>query len=206
MSGVSLNVKVTGDADLQGLLARVTGPGALRSLHAAMGVQVKEKIFTHLVGEAASRHTTASRLGATPSGHLEQMARAVETTLVSADDQAATLTINHPGIGRALHDVTIVPVNAKALAIPVNALAYNRRPGQFARDAMFVWQSKTTGNAFLAMRQPEKTMMPVLMYLLVRSVTQKQDRTLLPSAAELSDAGAKGALNWFHRQMNEASR
>lgn len=35
------------------------------------------------------------------------------------------------------------------------------------------------------------------MYLLVRSVTQPQDRTLLPSDEEWADAAAKAAEEWF---------
>lgn len=200
MSGVSLNVQVQGDAYLRGLLARVTGPKAQRSLNAAMGIRVREGIRDHLAELAESRHTTAERLGASPSGHLEQAARAVEGAPIESTASAATITINHPGLGRALHDVTIVPTGGrKALTIPVAAIAYNRRAGQF--DHLFVFKSKVTGNAFLAMRQPEKSTPPLLLYLLVRSVTQKQDRTLLPSDEQLQSDAIAGAHDWFEAQM-----
>jgi hypothetical protein len=109
------------------------------------------------------------------------------------------LTINHPGLARAFHDIRIVPVNAKALTIPVDAIAYNRSPRQFGNQ-LFVWKSKTTGNAFLAQRQEDKSAKPLLLYLLVRSVTQKQDRSLLPSQEEWEKAAARSALDWLDLQ------
>jgi hypothetical protein len=160
---------------------------------------VREKTRAHLAELATSRHATAERLGAAPSGHLAQAARAVEASPVSAEGATATLTINHPGLARAFHDIRIVPVNAKALTIPVDAIAYNRSPRQFGNQ-LFVWKSKTTGNAFLAQRQEDKSAKPLLLYLLVRSVTQKQDRSLLPSQEEWEKAAARSALDWLDLQ------
>ena len=180
-------------------LATVTGPQAQRELNEFMAV--REKTRDYLAGLAETRHDTANRLGATPSGHLAQAARAVEDAPVSTDAESGSFVINHPGMVRAFRDVTIVPRAAKALAIPLNAEAYNRRPRQFGPDAFFVFRSKTTGNAFLAKRQKEKGEKPLLMYLLVKSVHQPQDRTLLPSDAEWAAAAVEAADEWFNKKI-----
>lgn len=185
------------------MLAKVTGPTARRELHEFMGVSVREELRGHLAELAQTRHATAERLGATPSGHLAQAARAVEGAPVTAEADSATITINHPGLVRAFRDVTILP-KKKFLTIPLNALAYNRRAGQFAGE-LFVFKSKTTGDLFLAKRQAEKGDMPLLMYALVRSVTQKQDRTLLSSDEELHGAAVEGGKAWFEKEIGGAS-
>jgi hypothetical protein len=91
---------------------------------------------------------------------------------------------------RALRDVTIVPREAKSLAIPIHALAYNRRPAQ-------IWESLNLfipkGKNVICM--PGKTI--TALYVLVRSVTQKQDRTLLPSDENFQKAAATGAGNYI---------
>jgi carboxylesterase type B len=168
-------------------------------LNEAMAMGVREKTRLHLAALAGTRHATAERLGAAQSGHLTQAARAVEASPVEADAGSATLTINHVGLGRAFHDVRIVPVNAKALAIPVDQIAYARSPRQLGIP-MFVFRSKTTGNTFLARRQAEKNERPLLLYLLVRSVTQPQDRTLLPSDQEWQKAAAQSAIDFIHME------
>ena len=40
-------------------------------------------------------------------------------------------------------------------------------------------------------------------FLLVRSVTQPQDRTLLPSEAEWGTAAARGAEDWFALELQK---
>ena len=44
--------------------------------------------------------------------------------------------IDIPGFGRAWHDITIRPINAKMLAIPIHREAYGKSPRQFA-DNLF---------------------------------------------------------------------
>lgn len=167
-------------------------------LSQAMGEEVQQLTADYLQMLAGSRHATASRLGAAPSNHLGQAAEKVAApAALSATAAAATLTINHPGMSRALRDVTILPRASSFLAIPMAAAAYNRRPAQiWAQMHLFaakgkIWAPQGEG-------QP-----PLLMYVLVRSVTQKQDRTLLPSDAELARAAREGALNYIRMARSE---
>jgi hypothetical protein len=202
---MSVSISITGklEEELRAVAAQLEGPGR-ELLHRAMGEEVQNTTFNHLSLLAQTRHRTAQRLGATPSNHLAQAAEKVaEPQALTAAGDSATLTIHHVGMIRALRDVEITPQTGKALAIPIHALGYNRRPAQFSRDTFFVFVSKTTGNAFLALRQPEKHAKPILVYALVRSVHQKQDRTLLPSQQEWEAAAARGAETEIIRVINK---
>lgn len=90
------------------------------------------------------------------------------------------------GIGRALHDIVIQPVEATKLAIPVSEAAYGMSPREYSRfhprgtpEALF----RPKGKDWLAKNEDGNL---VLMYVLKDSVTQKQDRTLLPPDEEMN--------------------
>ena len=55
--------------------------------------------------------------------------------------------IEVPGASRAYHDVTIRPVNRKAITIPMHHAAYGKKPADVS--GLFVYKSKN-GSAFLA--------------------------------------------------------
>lgn len=192
-----ISIADTATPRLRSLMGALQGAGR-RDLHAAMGVEVQNLTYQHVSTLAGSRHDTANRLGAAPSNHLAQAAEKIAApTALSADSNAATLTINHVGMIRALRDVTIVPREAKALAIPVNAIAYNRRPAQiWAELNLFIPKGKNV----IAMSDGKKI---TVLYVLVRSVTQKQDRTLLPSDNEFSAAAAVGAKTFISDSLKK---
>jgi hypothetical protein len=169
-------------------------------LHGAMGEGVREETREHLQELALTRHTTAQRLGAEPTGHLGQAARAVEATPLTTDASGATMTINHPGLTRAFRDVTIVPVNAQFLTIPINALAYGRRVGEFGGRVVLL---KEGGHRETSERKRKPIPLDLPVYYLVRSVTQHQDRSLLPSDAEWEDAAREAGTRWFDQQISE---
>lgn len=200
-TSITINLEAIG---LREMFDAIQGEASRARLHQAMAEAVREATRDYLIVEAGKRHATADRLGAERSGHLEQAWRAVEKSPIESSATGATLSINVPGLNRAFEDVTIVPKTAKALTIPVDRIAYARRAGEFGNQ-LYIWKSKTTGNAFLAMRQADKQARPLLLYLLVRSVTQHQDRTLLPSDEQWQDAGGKAAEAWFQDEINQLS-
>jgi len=177
---MNLSVSITSrnlEADIHAVASALAGAGRAQ-LNQAMGESVRDTVRDHLRALAQSRHTTAEKLGATPTGHLEQAARAIEGSPVSATSSEATLTINHVGMIRALKDVTILP-KKQFLTIPMNAIAYGRRIGECDQVQI--------------VHRGEAVRTDIAAYILVRSVTQKQDRSLLPSDAELQDAAVLGA-------------
>ena len=84
-------------------------------------------------------------------------------------------------MARADHDVTIRPVLAQALAIPVHPEAYGRRPSvleQLLGTPLF----RPKGKHYLAARMGDGMLR--ILYLLVGAVHQPQDETLLPTQEE----------------------
>ena len=173
-------------------LMRLMGGAGLRRLHQAAGTEVQRITVDHVARLAATKHATAERLGASPTNHFAQAAEKVAaSSALSADASGATLTINHPGFIRAFRTVKIVPREAKALAIPLHAISYGHRPGELW-DRLHLFIPK--GENIIA-----ATIGGVLtpLYALCKSVTQRQDRSLLPSDAEFQAAAVAGAKGWL---------
>lgn len=198
MAKVAIEIRETRD-ELRLLQDALTGEGRVEMVRAA-GYEVQRSTADYLRQLAQTRHDTANALGATPSNHLAQAAEKVTQATVSVAsgtgiETQAEFVLDHPGMSRAFHDVTIRPRNAKALTIPIAAIAYNRRAGQF--DGLFVLGGRgaDVGRNLLCRRLDDGTIEPL--YLLVRSVTQKQDRSLLPSAEEWNEAALRGARTYL---------
>ncbi len=170
-----------------GLLAKA-GADALQRL-----------VMRHLQQVARTRHATAQRLGATPTGFWSGAAQAVRLQAHASD---AEVSVTHPGIARALRDVVIRPRRAKALAIPLHAKAYGLRPreaGQRLGQALF----RPKGTRILATEEGGKL---TPMYALCASVTQKRDPSLLPDPKTIDDALARAALNALDAEAQNAAR
>ncbi|MFZ2279307.1 MAG: hypothetical protein WAW39_16055 [Prosthecobacter sp.] len=181
-------------------------------LHQDIATREENLVRDYLISLAQTRHATADDLGATPTGHLE---RAAESVTSRSDADAATVSITSPGMRRAFEDITIVPVNAKWLTIAATAEAYGKRAGAFndLRLAFFkggrlalvkadqsrLSDRKSSGYGIegKAAKADATKQRPPVYYWLVKSVTQKQDRTLLPSDALLQTAAEEGVRDWL---------
>ena len=104
------------------------------------------------------------------------------------DGDRVSVPITTLGISRALHDIIIRPVEAKSLAIPLHASAYGISPREYSNqhpkgtpEALF----RPKGKDYLAKNDNGSL---VVMYLLRKQVHQKQDRSLLPPAEDMSNA------------------
>ena len=151
-------------------------------------------LLRHFRDDVANRHTTAQRLGAIPTGHWMNPNSYVN---LSASGAATEIEITRPGIARAVRDVTIRPRNAKALAIPISALSYGKRPAETEQElGRRLFRPKGT-RVLVAARKDKKgkdTAWDVL-YALSGAVFQKKDPTLLPSQSALEKALEGAALN-----------
>ena len=161
----------------------------------ANGVDEAIKLIRiHLSGLAATRHTTAARLGAAPTGHIR--AQAVRRDSINAS--GAVISIGIPGIGRAFRDITIRPREARALTIPVHRLAYGRTARDLARDLgsdspLF----KPKGKNYLAAQIDGQL---TVLYLLRAAVRQPRDASLLPAMADITTAFRNGYAAALHRR------
>lgn len=82
------------------------------------------------------------------------------------------IIIDIPGFSRAWHDITIRPVNAKMLAIPIHREAYGKSPREF--DNLF----GIKGRKVLFRKDGESL---VGMFALANSAFQPQDSSIAPS-------------------------
>lgn len=177
------------------MLARLqTGLAHTSRLNAKVGADILSLVRDHLLGIAESRHATAERLGAGPSGFW---GNPTGYTSMKSDSTGATISINHVGIGRAVHDVTILPgPGKKFLTIPLIAAAYNQRA---YRVAGLVPIPTKQGGLVLVM--DPKNGGGIAWYLLVREVHQKQDRTLLPPDAAFAATAQQSAIEYVNATL-----
>lgn len=165
----------------------------------AMGEAVQILIIEHLEEIAATRHSTAERLGATPSNFVAGAVQAAsDPSVVSADADGVTLRLRHPVVARAFRDIHITPRQAESLAIPVHALAYNKRPREiWEQYGLFIAKG-------MIMMKSGADAAPIALYVLKKSVLQRQDRSLMPSDSEIHDAAARGLTLYVHETIREA--
>ena len=155
---------------------RALGPAGRRPLNEGAALELWAAVREHLRREAQWRHGSAQKLGAHPTGHLE---KAAQSTAPHADEQSASVTVASPGISRAFHPLQIAPVRAQSLTIPVHWLGYGQRASEVSA-AYRLFRPK--GKDYL-MADVEGT--PTVIYLLRKQVTVPQDRSLLPSDADV---------------------
>ena len=147
-------------------------------------------VAKYLRALSASRHATASSLGATPTQVIGRTASGVKA---EERDGAAVVVVPHPLFRRAFRDIEIAPQKAASLAIPIHRLAYGRSPRTIA--GLFLFKAK--GQAFLAKSEGKRPRKTVCYYLLHRGrVLQPRDETLLPSQDTLA-LSAKAGVSRF---------
>lgn len=100
--------------------------------------------------------------------------------------------IDIPGFSRAWHDITIRPVNAKMLAIPIHREAYGKSPRQF--DNLF----GIRGRKVLFRKDGESL---VGMFALASSAFQPQDASIAPS----DERYASEIGNQISRELDDVS-
>lgn len=163
----------------------------LTEVNQAMAASVEDGTAEHVRKAASTRHETASKLGARPTGYLTRRA---DLTEGRATAQGVTVSVTGAIFRRAFGPVTVKGRERKFLTIPWRAEAYGRRAGEFGDKAFFVYRSKR-GQAFLAKRSESGRI--ELYYLLKRSVVLPQDRGLLPSEEAFGGMMETGAREWF---------
>ena len=162
-----------------------------RQLFHAMADSVTELVRNHLSRIAPRHHISAHRLGATPTGHIEKGARATHFT---ASPDSAEVIIPIAGLSRAFRPLTITPRTANALTLPVSAHSYGKRVGELRANGWNIFRPKGK-DALWGKLQDEDDAVPL--YVLKKRVQLKQDRSLLPSDAELSGTASKAILRYL---------
>lgn len=184
MSLIEVNCDVSKASAALGRIMAKIGPAGRHELYSAAAASVGNLVKRHVSRESLRRHFSARRLGAQPTGHLEKGARAVT---FFASPASGEVIIPIPGISRAFQDLEIIPNHAKALTIPMNAHSYGRRVAELRALGWNFFKMGKESSGILFGRREEEV---VPMYVLKTRVRQAQDRSLLPSDADVARSAA----------------
>ena len=182
-------------------------PGQRSRMHTYISVGLWGKVRNHLQNAAPSRHNTASRLGATPTGFLYPLA--YNNTTREADASAAAVVISSDpannfdanALRRARGPLRITPKKKKALTIPIHALSYGRSVADLPSSLAIFRIPKKGGHGeksnVLGAKIDGKL---VGLYALSQGVTVPQDEGLLPTDAELLESAAGTVLRYLQKR------
>lgn len=178
------------------------GLGDLSAAHTAIAAQAEILTRGYIRTVAApSRHTTAQRLGANPTRYLERAADGVTST--GTDDAAVVTLSGSVDIFARVNGPVEIRARDKKLAIPATAAAYGRRPRELDLQ-VFVWRrqdgSYTSALGKVIGEGPNKERS--VFYWLVDQVRLPQDRELLPSDDQYTDAAVRGLSLYIDNQLN----
>ena len=174
-------------------------PEGRRLLFSVAANAVRILVRNHLSRIAPRHHISAHRLGATPTGHIEKGARATHFT-VSSD--SAEVIIPIAGLSRAFRPLTITPRTANALTLPVSSHSYGKRVGELRANGWNIFRPKGKDTLWGKLQDEDDA---VPLYVLKKRVQLKQDRSLLPSDAELGGTASKAMLAYIRRTTRRSA-
>lgn len=184
-------------------------------LNRAMGRRVVRDTSRH-VSEWGLSHP--NKLGGRRTNYWSGIAAKINPAdTLEVSDANATMTLSGddlPGITRAFGDVTILPgtktPGAKYIPIPAREEAYGLRPREMSGLVLF-WKGKGKPGGLAEGVEVERKrdskngkkgttrLVPgLVMYWFADSVTQPQDRTLLPSDEEWRESATAGAKEYLN--------
>lgn len=174
-------------------------------LHAEMAGNMLEFSRQYLL--STPRHNTAEKLGARPTNFRAANARVLQA---ASDADAAILRIpRNTGLGRSFGPITIRPLGGrKFISIPNMAETYGRQPSEFPDDTfdfavIFTHRGPTPVLMWAESGGDHKK--GEIAFWLRREVTQKQDRTLLPSDESYQELGRRTVIAYYQHLIDGGS-
>lgn len=208
--------KDTATPAMQRALAMLADKGPLVG---AMGRRLIRDTSNHVRAWGASH---PNKLGGRRTNYWSGIAAKINPAeTLEVNGHTATVTLggpDMPGLMRAFGEITITPgtktPGVKYLALPARSETYGHRPGEF--DLMLFWKGKgqvgglaqkiavtRTRNSKRGAKGTEYFRPGLVYYWFAESVTQPQDRSLLPSEAEWSDSVNSAATDWVTAQLKK---
>ena len=186
-----LEVTISIPSNIESLPKKIEA--GMSSVYKNAGVRLARCIRNHMRLLANTRHDTANRLGATPTGHF----KASDVLPPNATNSDVSVTVTTPGISRAYHDIDIDPVNGQFLTIPlhadsygISAREYSERYGKLFR----INRKGSTEKGNVLYTKDALNGKPIPMYALTAHVHQVRDPSLMPTNDQMTDEALNGAL------------
>lgn len=152
-----------------------------------VGKAVSEYVRNHLLKLNKERHRGLSTKGF--------YAQAADSVHYEVKKDSVFFRVTKVGLAQRLYGGTIKPKNAKALTIPnwkqVPQTA-NKSAGEFSHLKLILFKARKAIGALV--EDKPKKQKPKVFYWLVKSVTQRPDKTVMPSNADISDVAYKAVL------------
>lgn len=192
---MSLLIQIALGADVAPILRQLSD--ALEDgteLHRYVAGEAERMTRDHILEASLTRHKTAERLGAQPTGYLERAAEGVSSR---AETDAAVIVLGGDNqiFKRAFGPVEVRPRTRKFLTIPAKAAAYGKRAREFDLE-LIVFKAEDSDAARLALGKRNGDEVDVY-YWLVRKATLPEDRGLLPTDDQFAAAAEMGAVAYL---------
>jgi hypothetical protein len=188
---MQVNVQI----DASRAIARLQAAGqaiAPARLHAVMG----RAAFNLIVGHLRSRNQAPNRLGGRRTNYYS---KAADATSMRHDETAATIAVSQVGFRLHYRGGTVVPVNRRALTIPIHAASHGRRASEFP-GIFRVNPEGGSPDALLADKPVEGGPLRFL-YVLKKSVTLRPDPSVLPDPADIRRSAVAAVERYLARQI-----
>lgn len=165
-------------------------------LHAVAGRAVLNLVKAHLVG----RDQMPNRLGGKRTHFYRKAAQSAHE---DHTDTEATVTISATGFSLHLYGGTVIPVNRRALTIPIAPEAHGRRVSDFPGAFL----CKIKGKAFIAVKTGKGKREGLhLLFALVRSASIRADPSVLPADADMANTARTAVDAFISRQIDLAAQ
>lgn len=147
---------------------------------------------------ALRRHKTRDWLDArsqTAAQATQHFRKGAAAVYIQTGAGEATVVVPIPGITRAFKTLEIAPRAAGALTVPVNSIAYGKRVGELRAEGWRIFRGKGRARRVLFGSYNGEVRG---LYALLKHVRVPQDRTLLPSDAQIGAAVQRGAQSYIN--------
>ena len=182
-------------------LMNALGPSNRQRLNAVGAKALEVKVRGHVARISASRHGSAGRLGATPTGHYRKGMRGIAG---HATAQGGEVVVPIAGISRAYHDITLTTPTKegkKYLTIPKHAAAYGHTVPELKSRG---WKIFRPGKKLCLLGYKNKGDKPVMLFALAEAVRQRQDPSLLPSREQCASIVSQAMTADINRRLADA--
>jgi len=178
---ISINLK--GDTQLSSLLKDLKGMPEETSLLNAISYAGENTVREHLY----AKDRQPNKMGAPKTHYYRQ---AGDSASGAVANSKVIITVKQLGIRQRYYGGTITPKRAKRLTIPLKAISRGKRASEF-KDLYVRGKAlgRDTGGNFEAL------------YALVKSVTQRPDKAVLPEAYKMLESANEAVLNWMESRI-----
>lgn len=171
--------------------------GNMGSVYRNAGVHLARCIRNHVRMLAATRHSTAQKLGATPTNHF----RASDVPPPISTSSDVTVEVNIPGISRAYQDLDIYPTNAENLTIPLHASSYGVKAKDYPGKLFRIRRKGSAEKGNVLYSNLDGDLTPI--YSLVKHVHQVRDPSLMPEDDKMTDEAVQGATDAIMKLLQQ---